>query len=65
MITIESPENGRILTIHSATPEDADRAIAALKVPLQETTVMIRCKIPGIAFEEIVKDVVGSGGKIL
>ena len=35
------------------------------KVPLQETTIKFRAKVPGIAFEAIVQDITGSGGKFL
>lgn len=35
------------------------------KINLQEATIKFRCSVPGIAFEEIVKDIQGSGGKVL
>jgi hypothetical protein len=52
-------------TIEAETIADAQKKIAAENVPLQEATIKFRAAVPGIAFEEIVKDVQGSGGRIL
>jgi hypothetical protein len=52
-------------TIECSTIEEAFKQIQIQKVPLQEATIKFRVKVPGIAFEEIVKDIQGSGGKIL
>jgi hypothetical protein len=35
------------------------------KLPMQETEIRFRVKIPGIAFEALTQDIRGSGGKIL
>jgi len=52
-------------TAECGSVEEALMAIKKENVPLQQTTIKMRCRIPGIAFEEIVKDIKGSGGKIL
>ena len=52
-------------TAECSTLIDAQERIKKLNINLQEATIKFRCMIPGIAFEEIVKDVQGSGGKIL
>jgi hypothetical protein len=61
MITISYDK----FTIECTSVEEAQKQIAIQKVPLQEATIKFRVKVPGIAFEELVNDVVGSGGKIL
>ena len=52
-------------TIECTSIEEAQKQIEIQKVPLQEASIKFRVKVPGIAFEELVKDVIGSGGKIL
>ena len=52
-------------TAECGSVEEALKIIEKEKVPLQETTIKIRARIPGIAFEELVRDVIGSGGKVL
>ena len=52
-------------TIECTTLEDAVKKIEEFKVPLQEATIKMRVKVPGIAFEAIVNDVQGSGGVVL
>jgi hypothetical protein len=52
-------------TAECGSVEEAMKVIEKEKVPLQETTIKMRCRIPGIAFESIVEDIKGSGGKIL
>ena len=65
MIMIEYPENGRVVTIERATLRDATDAIEILQVPLQDAEIKFRAKVPGVAFDEIVKDIIGSGGVVV
>ena len=52
-------------TAECGSVEEAMKVIEKEKVPLQETTIKIRCRIPGIAFEALTQDILGSGGKVL
>jgi hypothetical protein len=52
-------------TIECATLDEAQKQIKIQKVPLQEAVIKFRAQVPGIAFDEVVKDVQGSGGRIL
>lgn len=52
-------------TSECGSVEEALKLIEKENVPLQETTIKIRARIPGIAFEEIVKDIKGSGGRAI
>jgi hypothetical protein len=61
MIVIEYDK----FTIECSNVEEAMKQIEIQKVPLQEAVIKFRVKVPGIAFEALVEDVKGSGGKIL
>ena len=52
-------------TIEADTIEKANELIKKENVNLQEATVVFRIKVPGIAFEPILQDVIGSGGVVL
>ena len=52
-------------TIEADTVEKANELIQKENVNLQEATVVFKIKVPGIAFEPILQDVVGSGGVVL
>jgi hypothetical protein len=61
MITISYDK----FTIECSSVEEAQKQIEIQKVPLQEASIKFRCKIPGIAWEALMEDIKGSGGKIL
>ena len=44
---------------------EAEKIIQEQKINLQEATIKIRAKVPGVAFEELVKEIVACGGVIL
>lgn len=52
-------------TIECKTLDEVMKQIVIQKVPLQEAVFKFRVKVPGIAFEEIVKDITGCDGKAL
>ena len=67
MITIEWGRSNLNVpySANLSTVKEINDLIKSEQINLQDATITIRCKIPGIAFEGIVGDVVGSGGKIL
>ena len=52
-------------TIEADNVQKAKEFIEKENVNLQEATVVFKVKVPGIAFEPILQDVVGSGGVVL
>jgi hypothetical protein len=46
--------------------QDAKKRVKSLGINMQDATITLtRIRIPGIAFDPIVQDIIGSGGKIL
>lgn len=61
MITIEWGK----FTAECKTVSEANKIIEQEKINMQEATIRFKIKIPGVAFDELVKDIQGSGGSIL
>ena len=66
MIVIEwnSPDRHVVFT-RECNADQALKVIEEEKINLQDATIKFRARIPGIAFEALVEDIKGSGGKIL
>ena len=67
MISIDFGESNlkQPYTIQCSTVQELEQKIQSEKINLQDAIVKFRAIVPGIAFEEIVKDILGSGGKVL
>lgn len=52
-------------TRECASVEEVHKVIEIEKLNLQDVSMKFRVKIPGIAWEGVLQDVVGSGGKVL
>ena len=52
-------------TAECKTVDEANKTIQNEKINLQEATIKFKIKVPGIAFEALIKDIQGSGGSIL
>ena len=66
MIVIEwSNPDKHVVFTRECKADEVLKVIEDEKINLQEATIKMRCRIPGIAFEALVEDVKGSGGKVL
>ena len=52
-------------TAECMSVSEAERIVQEQKINLQDATVKFRAKVPGVAFEELVKEIIACGGGVL
>ena len=52
-------------TAECMSVSETERIIQEQKINMQDATIKFRAKIPGVAFDELIKEIVACGGVIL